>query len=923
MFLSVSSVSAEDRNVAVDQKIGGMEQGRRIQSPGNYNNKGITSGEPGSTTTPAHDIHTLSQESQKAESSQGRNISNGGNHGFLYVQGQASNSADNQNGTNQASREQTNGLPAGQAGSTSANTSQSPTGQENSSPNVGSSQSGTGQSNGSATVNTGETPTGQTGSAHVSTGETSSGQTGGSVNVNAGQTGGSSEVNVPSTGTEQTSGSVGTGTVQTTTGQITNPVNTGSPGTTAPTETSPTGQIETGETQTGSGNSGTNTESSGTSNNPIVSVDANVNPNSGAADTSVHTDTSGQLEDRQIIDAGATTGQTSTQTETGSASGITGSEMVHQTDITIQPVAQTTQQFGTTTPNTTETNVGAGNGGIIVGGETSPTGQVGIGETQTGSGTSPTTTESSESSSNPIVGVDVNANPNTGEVSTGIRTDTSGQLEDRQIIDAGVATGQTESTGTQTGSASQITGSETIHQADVTTQPVADAAGQTGDTTTNVGTGNGGVLVGGETSPTGQVEAGETQTGNGPSQTTTESSGTSNNPIVAVDVNANPNSGAVDTGVHTDTSGQLEDRQIIDAGATGEHTGSTGVQTGSASQITGSETVHQTDLTTQPVTEATGQTGTGEVTTSTGNGGILIGGETSPTGQVGTQENIGGSSRTTQESSSGTSNPIVDVEAGVDQNSGMPHAEVTLDTSGELEERQILDADLTGETTGSTGAEIGGATDITDADLVEEADITTEVVGGTIGQTVPDQISGSTNGGTSSGSQTHTEESSSTSSNPIVDIGTNINPESGTADVNVGVDTSGELEDRQILQLDLAADGVGSGVETGSASGMTGSETVHDANVTTTHVATTEQTVSRTSETQTGTSGISSETQTSGTVESIISAPADFGAEIDTTGQTAGGEADVGIAAEVDGVGEGADVASDPADGLSTGGPGL
>ncbi|MBI5024142.1 MAG: hypothetical protein HZC18_03980 [Candidatus Omnitrophica bacterium] len=385
--------------------------------------------------------------------------------------------------------------------------------------------------------------------------------------------------------------------------------------------------------------------------------------------------------------------------------------------------------------------------------------------------------------------------------------------------------------------------------------------------------------------------------------------------------NVNPESGAVEGGVQTDTSGQLEDRQIIDADVTSGET-STQTQTGSATEITGQETVHQEDVTTQPVTDVTGQTGDTTTTVETGNGGFLIGGETSPTGQVETGAiNTGssGSGASTEESSSTSTNPIVDVEASLDQNSGTPNAEVTVDTSGELEEMEILDADLTGETTGSTGAEVGSATDITDADLVEESDITTEVVDGP----TPDQISGSTNGGTSSGSPTPTEESSGTSSNPIIDLQTNINPESGTADANVGVDTSGELEDREILAIDLAAEGVSSsGTQTGSASGITGSETVHDANVTA-PVTTTEQTVSTTTDAQSGTSTVSSDTQTSGAVESLIPAPSDFGTEIDTTGQTSGGVADVGIAAEIDGVGEGAEEVSDPADGLSTRVPGL
>ncbi|MBI5024143.1 MAG: hypothetical protein HZC18_03985 [Candidatus Omnitrophica bacterium] len=200
LFMSAfaSLASGENRNVAVDQTIGGMEQGRRIQSPGNYNNKGITSGQPGSATTPAHDIHTISQESEKATTgSAAKNITDGGNHGFLYVNGQASNT---QNGTNQAGREQ-NSLPIGQA---NANTSQSSTGQENGSAN-GSVQAGTEQPNGSVNVNADETSTGQTSD--------------------------SAEVNTPQAGTEQIDGSTNVGTPvqqagQTTTEQVNNPVDT-------------------------------------------------------------------------------------------------------------------------------------------------------------------------------------------------------------------------------------------------------------------------------------------------------------------------------------------------------------------------------------------------------------------------------------------------------------------------------------------------------------------------------------------------------------------------------------------------------------------------------------------------------------------------------------------------------------------------
>ena len=977
-----SLASGEDRNVAVDQAIGGMEQGRRIQSPGGYNNKGITSGQPGSTPTSAHDIHTISQESEKAAtSSAAKNIPVGGNQGFLYVNGQAGNS---QNGTHQAAgREQTNS-------STNANVVQGSTGQEKGSANAGSTQAGTEQPKGSANVNAGETSTGQTSgsvNAGTQTGHANTEPVNNPLNTGAGANAGTVETSTGQTtnnpSADTSAGTGGTASVET----------QGNGGVFVGGETSPTGQAGTGEINTGTSSPGTSTqESSGTSSNPIVGVETGVNQNAGVVNPGVHTDTSGQLEDRQIIGAGATAGQTSTQTGAGSATGITGQEVVHQADITTQPVTGATGQTATA-----ETQ---GNGGIFVGGQTSPTSQTGTGAITTGSSSLGTSTESSGTSNNPIVGVEANVNPESGTVNTGVHTDTSGQLEDRQILGGGVTAGQTGSTGTEVGSATDITGQQAVHQLDVTTQPVTSAPGSTGTTeTTSVETqGNGGILVGGETSPTSQTGTGAITTGSSSSGTSTESSGTSNNPIVGVEANVNPESGMVGAGVHTDTSGQLEDRQIIDAGATGQGTGSTGAQVGSASDITGQEVVHGADVTTQPVTGVIGQTRTAETTSveTQGNGGILVGGETAPTGEIGTGEintGTGSSGTSTQESSSTSSNPIVGVDAGVDQNSGTANAGVTVDTSGQLEEREILDADATGETTGSAGAEVGSAADITDADLVEEADITTESVPGSAGQTTTGQTSGSVQ-----------ESSSGTSNNPIVGVEAGVDQNSGMPNAGVTVDTTGEIEDRQILAVDLAAEGVSSsGAQTGSASGITGSGAVHDANITTEHVSgTTGQTVSGTTEAQTGTGSGSSGTTTqepsgSGTsnnpivgieagvdqnsgavntgvhvdtsgqledrqilgagvtgtdtgssetqigsasgitgsgsvagldvttqpVESLIPAPSDLGADIDTTGQTSGGEADVGIAAEVDGVSEGADVGRDPADGLSTSVPGL
>jgi hypothetical protein len=225
---------------------------------------------------------------------------------------------------------------------------------------------------------------------------------------------------------------------------------------------------------------------------------------------------------------------------------------------------------------------------------------------------------------------------------------------------------------------------------------------------------------------------------------------------------------------------------------------------------------------------------------------------------TGAQAGQNGGEQTTQEPSGTSNNPIVAVDANVNPDSGTVNTGVHVDTSGELEDRQILDADVTGAGTGSTGAEVGSATDITGQELVHEADITTE------------------------------QEPLGTSSNPIVSVETGTNPESGTPNVGVAVDTTGELEDKQILQTDLAVEGITSSEQVGSASDITGSETVHSADITTQPV------------------------------ESTIPIPSDLSAEVDTTGKTVGGVADIGAEAEVSGISEDEDVTCNPADGLTS-----
>ena len=785
------ALSDTDKDVTVDQAIGGMEEGRRISGPVSYSSKDIASEKHGSFANPVTDAHAHPFMQVT------------GNRGYMYINAGANGP---QNAINRSGNQQTSGTlnastgtnPA-QAGSSIPQTVQTHTGVETTGSAAGTVQAVTQQTGGSANVGT-----------------------------QAGQT-----------VTEHTSGLVNTGTQigQTVPEQISGPVNVnttgevhGNGGNLIGGETSPVSVPAGPTTQEPSG-------TSGASNNPIVAVEANTNPTSasGTPNASVHTDTSGQLEDRQIVNAGVTgavTGPTGTQV--GSASEITGSNTVHSADVTTQPVTGTT---GPTVPEQTGGSVATtGNQGYI-------TGQAGTIEASSPTVNTPTSgiqepSGTSGTSNNPIVGVEAGTNPESGTApNASVHTDTSGQLEDRQIVGAGVTGAATGSTGAQVGSASEITGSNTVHNADVTTQPV---------------TGNGGNLIGGETS-----------TVNAPTGTTTqETSGTSSNPIVAVEANTNPTSGTPNASVHTDTSGQLEDRQIIGAGVAG--TGSTGTQVGSASEITGSNTVHNADVTTQPVTGTTGQT---------------------VPEQAGTTATIPVST-STQEPSGTSNNPIVAVEANTNPTSGTaPNASVHTDTSGQLEDRQIVGAGVTGTATGSSGTQVGSASEITGSNTVHNADVTTQPVTGTTGQTVPEQTGGSvatTNQGYITGQAGTTEASSptvsvslptsgtqepsgtsGTSNNPIVSVEAGTNPTSGTPNASVHTDTSGQLEDRQIVSAGVAGAGTGSSVtQVSSASETTGSNTVHNADVTTQPVTgTTGEAVPNTTEAQTGSGSSGTTTQ--------------------------------------------------------------
>ena len=249
---------------------------------------------------------------------------------------------------------------------------------------------------------------------------------------------------------------------------------------------------------------------------------------------------------------------------------------------------------------------------------------------------------------------------------------------------------------------------------------------------------------------------------------------------------------------------------------------------------------------------------------STGNGGSTQ----VDTGETGETPTGTGGSETGSSEASG--NPIVDVGAGVDLESGTVETDVTVDTTGELEDREILEADLEAEGVGSIDADISSAADITGEEVVKDADVTTD--------TITQPVQPADQGGSES-----TQES-----NPIVGADVNVNPESGTVEGGVTVDTSGELEERQIIDADVAAGETAAETEVGSATDITQSDIVESADITTQ------------------------------SVQKIIPIPSDLTAEVDTTGETSGGEADVGVEADVEGISEGEDVTCDPADGLTS-----
>jgi len=421
LVLSSLALADDDRHITVDRQMGGMEQGSRIQAPGSF------SGKPGSGTTPLSNIHQTISSHQGSErkpvDSSKSSIS--GNHGFVY------------------------------------------TGETNHSNNVGPG------ANGSVEPVNNPVDTGA-GTGGTGAGETVTKETNHPIDTGTSESPTEPVNNPIDTG----AGIGGTGTGQTVTKETNHPIDTG----TSESPTEPVNNpIDTGAGIGGTGTGETSTESKGIepgagptegSSNPIIDADVNVNPDSGTVEADVTVDTSGELEDKQIFDADlGAEDVTSVDTEVGSASEITGQEVVEGADITTS--GQTDQ--------------------------TSDSTQVTTGETTIQETTNPPTTggvqESSEPSSNPIVDVDTNVNPESGTVQADATIDTSGELEEKQILDADLTAGETTSTGAEVGSATDVTQSDTVESADITTQPVSTVT-TTSDLTAEVDTT--GATTGGE-----------------------------------------------------------------------------------------------------------------------------------------------------------------------------------------------------------------------------------------------------------------------------------------------------------------------------------------------------------------------------------------------------------------------------------------
>ncbi len=208
------------------------------------------------------------------------------------------------------------------------------------------------------------------------------------------------------------------------------------------------------------------------------------------------------------------------------------------------------------------------------------------------------------------------------------------------------------------------------------------------------------------------------------------------------------------------------------------------------------------------------------------------------------------------------------------------------DTLGEVEEKEIFELDLEAEGVDSIDDVV------TDSDVTDSAEevVEKEVVEKTPEEPVVETPTDTTTEAPTAipaETTTETETPTETSDAPIVDVGVGADLESGQVKTEVAVDTSGELEERQIVDADVdIADTASVDAEVGSAVDITQSEIVEEANITTEPI------------------------------QAVVAKPLDVSADVDTTGESIGGEADVGVEAEVSDTSESDEVACDPADSL-------
>ncbi len=121
----------------------------------------------------------------------------------------------------------------------------------------------------------------------------------------------------------------------------------------------------------------------------------------------------------------------------------------------------------------------------------------------------------------------------------------------------------------------------------------------------------------------------------------------------------------------------------------------------------------------------------------------------------------------------------------------------------------------------------------------------------------------------------------------LIDVDADVNLDSGTVDAGVGVDTSAGVQDSTILDADLSATDGSSTTDVDTV--LTGNDLATGGDL------------------------------LSGTVENTLGAESSLDAEVDASGSDIGGEAEAGVEADVEGTAAGDDVASDPADGLTSG----